>query len=306
MKLIVKIRFSETRKVMVLNAGSFALSRGDRVVVETEAGLRIGMVLSEPVEKDSGAAENCRIMRKVTEEDLALRDTYSKREADAARICLQKISDHRLPMKLVRTEYNLSGSKVIFYFTSDGRVDFRSLVRDLAQTLRTRIEMRQIGVRDETKIIGGIGSCGRELCCSTFLRSFAPVSIRMAKDQGIALNPQKISGICGRLMCCLAYEEGVYQEALAGLPRIGKKVSTPAGEGKVKEYDALRRRVKVQIEFKLHDFSPEELKPVGGEAEEAQPEPAETAVSVELEDAIDDSGMVQVIEDGGDGNGRPQ
>jgi cell fate regulator YaaT (PSP1 superfamily) len=186
-----------------------------------------------------------RILRRAVATDERARDKNVAKEREAYLFCKQRIRERALPMKLTRVEYPLASGKVIFYFASDERVDFRDLVKDLAARLHTRIEMRQIGARDEAKMVGGIGSCGRELCCTTWLPAFVPVSIKMAKDQGLVLNPSKVSGQCGRLKCCLVYEQDLYKEMRKTLPKVGKRVTTPAGDGKVVELDVLRQRVRV-------------------------------------------------------------
>ncbi len=220
---IAGIRFKKACKVYDFDANGLDLKPGETVIVEVEKGLGMGTVVSAPKGIDDGAAQRPlkRIVRKADSLDLERQSFNAEREGEALRICREKIAQFKLPMKLVRVEYLFDSSKAIFYFTSETRVDFRELVKDLASGFHTRIEMRQIGVRDESKMVGGIGSCGRELCCSTFLPDFAPVTIRMAKDQNLALNPAKISGICGRLMCCLGYEHGMYKDA-KGKPENGK------------------------------------------------------------------------------------
>jgi cell fate regulator YaaT (PSP1 superfamily) len=186
-----------------------------------------------------------RVLRLAADADERAQEKSAVREREAYVFCRQRIRERRLPMKMVRVEYPLQSGKVLFYFSSEERVDFRDLVKDLAQRLHARIEMRQIGARDEAKLVGGIGSCGRELCCSTWLPAFVPVSIKMAKDQGLVLNPSKVSGQCGRLKCCLVYEQDTYKEMRKTLPKVGKRVTTPAGDGKVVELDVLRQRVRV-------------------------------------------------------------
>jgi cell fate regulator YaaT (PSP1 superfamily) len=221
-----------------------SLARGDRVVVETERGPLVGLV-AVPARRRICLDPLKRVLRRATDGDEHARERNLTRERETFLFCKQRIRDRALPMKLVRVEYPLGPGKVLFYFSSEERVDFRDLVKDLAQRVHARVEMRQIGARDEAKLVGGIGSCGRELCCSTWLPAFVPVSIKMAKDQGLVLNPSKVSGQCGRLKCCLVYEQDTYKELRKGLPKTGKRVTTPAGEGKVVELDVLRRRVRV-------------------------------------------------------------
>ena len=208
MPTVVGVTFKAAGKVYYFDPQQFQLQKGDQVIVETSRGIEMGQIVVDPkeVEPDEIVAPLKLVVRKATQEDLNLVLNNNDKEKEAFRICQEKIIKHDLPMKLIDVEYTFDNSKVIFYFTSDGRVDFRELVKDLARIFKTRIELRQIGVRDEAKMIGGLGSCGRALCCHTFLRDFLPISIKMAKAQDLALNPAKISGICGRLMCCLRYE----------------------------------------------------------------------------------------------------
>lgn len=222
---------------------------GATVIVESERGTTLGWVATTP-RPASPDDQNSQphIIRFATHDDLVQEDRNREREDYALRICLKAIAEHQLPMKLVKVHYLVGATKAVFYFTAEGRIDFRSLVKDLAAELRLRIEMRQIGVRDETKILGGVGHCGRELCCSTWLRTFVPVSIRMAKDQNLALNPQKVSGACGRLMCCLAYEHETYVDMKRGLPKIGKKVNTASGPGRVSNLEVLKQRFVVELD----------------------------------------------------------
>ena len=224
-------------------------SIGTVVVVESERGVCLGRVTHPPDALDEEERRSLsRVIRVATREDVMRDDRHREWEAAAFRVCLVFIEKHRLPMKLIRVHYMLTEDRAVFYFAADGRVDFRALVRDLASKLRTRIEMRQIGVRDETKMLGGIGECGRELCCATWLREFIPVSIRMAKDQNLALNPQKVSGACGRLMCCLAYEHENYVEMKRDLPKVGRKVKTRHGPGRVTHVEILKQRFLVELD----------------------------------------------------------
>jgi cell fate regulator YaaT (PSP1 superfamily) len=217
------------------------------VVVDSERGTTIGIIAVgsrraltlEPLRK---------ILRRASSADERQRDRNTAKEREAFVFCKSRIRERKLNMKLARVEYPLGAGRVLFYFASEERIDFRDLVKDLAQRLHTRIEMRQIGARDEAKLVGGIGSCGRELCCSTWLPAFVPISIKMAKDQGLVLNPSKLAGQCGRLKCCLVYEHDTYKELSKTLPKLGKRVATPAGEGKVVELDVLRQKVRVWFE----------------------------------------------------------
>ncbi|MBQ1249969.1 MAG: stage 0 sporulation family protein [Selenomonadales bacterium] len=237
MQLVVGVRFKEAGKIYYFNPGEIELAKEDHVIVETARGLEHGHVVIGPreVAEDKIISPLKNVVRKATPADMKKVADNKRREKDAFRICEQKIAAHELPMKLVNVEYTFDVNKIIFYFTADGRIDFRDLVKDLAAVFRTRIELRQIGVRDEAKMVGGIGCCGRELCCASFLGDFEPVSIRMAKDQNLSLNPTKISGICGRLMCCLKYENDCYSECTKKVqpPKVGAVVVTMSGEGKV-------------------------------------------------------------------------
>jgi cell fate regulator YaaT (PSP1 superfamily) len=222
MKEVVGVRFRRAGRIYDFAAGGLALENGAAVIVETARGVEYGQVVRGPRPLPDAAGHHPlrEVLRRADEVDKQTHRDNLWKDKTAFTVCLQKIAAHRLPMKLVRVEYTFDNSKIIFYFTAEGRVDFRELVRDLAAVFRTRIELRQIGVRDEAKFLGGIGSCGRELCCATFLEDFEPVSIRMAKEQNISLNPTKISGICGRLMCCLKYESDYYECRQCGRAKI--------------------------------------------------------------------------------------
>ena len=240
---IVKIQFHTAEKLYDFSAGTLELKSGDRVVVETDRGKSMAIVATAPIEiSDERAPEALKtILRKATHTDLEAADRNNAREKETHLFCQAKIAERKLEMKLVKVEYVFDGSKAVFYFTADGRIDFRDLVKDLAQQFHTRIEMKQIGVRDEAKIVGGLGICGRELCCSSFLRDFAPVSVKMAKEQNLALNPTKISGQCGRLLCCLGYEYDTYCELRKGLPKCGKHLKCGGVEGEVVKVNTLGR-----------------------------------------------------------------
>jgi cell fate regulator YaaT (PSP1 superfamily) len=246
---IVSIKFRDAGKQYDFNAQNLQLDPGTEVVVETDRGRALGKVVVPPREiprKD--APEGIKnVLRIASDEDMALARTNAARETEAFRFCQQRIQERKMEMKLVRAEYLFDGSKIIFYFTADGRVDFRELVKDLAHHFHTRIEMRQIGVRDEAKLTGGIGICGRELCCCTFLTEFTPVSVKMAKEQGLALNPNKISGQCGRLLCCLSYEFETYCSMKKCLPKCGRKVQVEGGEGEIVEQNVLAQTVTVRL-----------------------------------------------------------
>ena len=238
---VVAIQFNPAGKVYDFDAGPLPLQERDRVIVETERGLGVATVVAAPQERPR---ENCpqqlaKVKRQVTAEDEMTLAHHARREQEAYQFCIQRIQERGMDMKLVRVEQMFDGSKAVFYFTADGRVDFRELVKDLAHTFHTRIEMRQIGVRDEAKMVGGLGICGRELCCSSFLRSFQPVSVKMAKEQNLALNPTKISGQCGRLLCCLDYEYETYCDLRKSMPRCGKRACIADNEGIVEKVNIL-------------------------------------------------------------------
>jgi cell fate regulator YaaT (PSP1 superfamily) len=231
------------------DAGSLELAKGDYVVVETERGVGVGQLVKPPVENEGNAAGSLAIVkRKATAEDMATVERISQKEQEAYRFCVNRIIERAMPMKLVRVEYQFDSSKAVFFFTADGRVDFRDLVKDLAHSFHTRIEMRQIGVRDEAKMTGGIGICGRELCCSSFLREFQPVSVKMAKEQNLALNPNKISGQCGRLLCCLDYEYETYCCLRKNFPKSGKRVRTVNAVGVVDKVNILTGNITLKLD----------------------------------------------------------
>jgi cell fate regulator YaaT (PSP1 superfamily) len=245
MTRIVPLKFQQAGRQYDFNAQTLELKAGDKVIVETDRGRAMAIVVIPPREiPDNEAPDGLKsILRTATDEDMALAETNTAREKDAYRHCVERIKSRKLEMKMVRAEYAFDGSKIIFYFTADGRIDFRELVKDLAHHFHTRIEMRQIGVRDEAKLVGGLGICGRELCCCSFLTQFNPVSVKMAKEQGLALNPTKISGQCGRLLCCLGYEFETYTELKKGMPKCGKKVMWQDRECEVTNQNILRQQV---------------------------------------------------------------
>lgn len=247
---VVGVRFKNAGKIYYFDPESLELSDGDKVIVETVRGLEFGEVVggADMVPEDKITPPLRKVVRKATSEDEARVKANREKERKAFEIALTKIEAHGLPMKLVDVEYTFDNTKIIFFFTSDGRVDFRELVKDLAGVFKTRIELRQIGVRDEAKMIGGLGTCGRPLCCVTFLEDFEPVSIRMAKDQNLSLNPSKISGMCGRLMCCLRYEHESYQELRKSLPSVGSKFETAVGTGKIVDLNVLSGTVTVRLD----------------------------------------------------------
>ncbi|MDD6193826.1 MAG: stage 0 sporulation family protein [Lachnospiraceae bacterium] len=251
MTKIIGVRFRTAGKIYYFGPKDFEIKVGDKVVVETARGVELGMVAVGPKEvPDEEVVQPLKeVQRLATQDDLKKIEKNKEKEKEAFKICQEKIKKHNLEMKLVDAEYTFDNNKLLFYFTADGRIDFRELVKDLASVFRTRIELRQIGVRDETKTLGGIGICGRALCCTTYLTDFVPVSIKMAKEQNLSLNPTKISGVCGRLMCCLKNEQETYEYLNAQLPNIGDTVKTPEGiKGQVKSVNVLRQLVKVVIE----------------------------------------------------------
>ena len=242
------VRFRKTGKIQYVESELTTLQRGSHVVVKTAKGLEYGVVeITKDLQVGIKAQQGASILRIATDADISIYEENLDREKKALIICQERIEKHGLHMKLINTELAFDRSKIIFYFTSEQRVDFRKLVKDLASVFRMRIELRQIGVRDEAKAIGSIGMCGRKLCCSSFLGNFQPVSIKMAKDQGLSLNPTKISGVCGRLMCCLKYEEDVYDKLSDNLPKEFDVVSTPNGRGTVVSVNVLKQTLKVQV-----------------------------------------------------------
>jgi cell fate regulator YaaT (PSP1 superfamily) len=248
-QLVVGVRFKKAGKIYYFDPNGLDLKPTDHVIVETVRGIEYGEVVVAPkmVFEEDIVSPLKKVIRKATQEDEQKVKENRQKEKEAFEICLREIAKHGLPMKLIDVEYTFDNNKVIFYFTAEGRVDFRELVKDLAAIFRTRIELRQIGVRDEAKMIGGLGCCGRRLCCATFLGDFEPVSIRMAKEQNLSLNPAKISGVCGRLMCCLNFEQPIYEEVIRRAPKINKEVWTPDGIGTVVELNVLFEKVKVKL-----------------------------------------------------------
>ena len=250
MAVIIGVRFKNTGKVYYFDPGQNQLEKGSLVVVETARGVECGEVVIPNKEvADSTIVKPLKpVLRPATPEDKRRAKENAEKEQRAMRVCQEKIAAHKLDMKLVDVEYTFDNSKILFYFTADGRVDFRDLVKDLASVFRTRIELRQIGVRDEAKMLGGLGICGRPFCCSQFLSDFQPVSIKMAKEQGLSLNPTKISGSCGRLMCCLKYEQDAYESLLRMTPKVGALVTTKEGKGVVCDANILTGVVKVRLD----------------------------------------------------------
>lgn len=265
MKKIVGIRFKKLGKIYFFNPCDIEFEKGQSAIVETARGVELGEVaIANRIIDDSKIIAPLKdVIRLATEEDIKRYEENEKKSKEAYAVCEKKIQEHKLDMKLVDVEYTFDGTKLLFYFTADGRIDFRDLVKDLAAIYKTRIELRQIGVRDEVKMLGGYGMCGRELCCCNHLGDLNPVSIKMAKEQGLSLNPTKISGVCGRLMCCLKHEQEVYEEKLSRLPSVGSIVKTPEGKGTVEDVEVLREIIKVKIEkdgsFIKKSFKNEEI-----------------------------------------------
>ena len=264
---VIGVRFRQAGKIYNFSPADFQVKVGDHVIVETARGIEYGSVVQgiREVADDKVIMPLKSVIRIATEEDDKKAIENNEKEKKAFKICKEKIAKHGLEMKLIETEYTFDNNKVLFYFTADGRIDFRELVKDLASVFKTRIELRQVGVRDETKMLGGIGICGRPLCCNTYLSEFIPVSIKMAKEQSLSLNPTKISGICGRLMCCLKNEQEAYEELNSNLPDIGEKVKTFDGfKGEVVSVNVLRQKVKIVVEVdderQIKEYAIDELK----------------------------------------------
>ena len=267
MTKVIGVRFRTAGKIYYFSPGKYQIKKGDHVIVETARGVEYGTVVGNPKEvPDEEIVQPLKmVLRVATKKDAEQEAANKLKEKEAFQICLEKIRKHGLEMKLIDAEYTFDNNKVLFYFTADGRIDFRELVKDLAAVFKTRIELRQIGVRDETKIVGGIGICGRPLCCHTHLSEFIPVSIKMAKEQNLSLNPTKISGVCGRLMCCLKHEEETYEELNRRLPNVGDFVRTEDGlKGEVHSVNVLRQLVKVIVEVndekEIQEYKVEQLR----------------------------------------------
>ena len=321
MASVIGVRFKNAGKLYYFDPGSLWPTAGDAVIVETVRGVEYGEVVTgvKEVSDDCITPPLKRVIRIATAED-AQRDAENRaREKDAMALCQKKVAEHKLQMKLVGCEYTFDNSKILFYFTSDKRVDFRALVKDLAASFRTRIELRQIGVRDEARMMGGLGMCGRPVCCAQFLGDFEPVSIKMAKEQNLSLNPTKISGICGRLMCCLKYEEDHYEATRKRMPRVGKEVITPDGNGVVVDLNILKETVRVRIpkgdgaeqkDYPLSDVQrlqpaprpPKKGKPEDASAPDSAPAPdaAELADSADLTEETDAPDAASIAEFAGE------
>lgn len=312
MILIIGVRFRKSGKIYYFDPLDFLIEKGDHVIVETARGVEYGTVVLAPREiTDDKVVQPLKpVIRLATTEDDQIALSNEEREKEAFQICLEKIRKHELEMKLIDSEYTFDRNKLLFYFTADGRIDFRELVKDLASVFHTRIELRQIGVRDETKLIGGIAICGRPLCCHSFLSEFAPVSIKMAKEQNLSLNPSKISGVCGRLMCCLKNEQEAYEHLNRNLPHVGGTVSTPDGyQGEVQSVSVLRQLVKVVIsndnderevrEYHVNDLTFDSKVRSNGSAATALPDEALDEVALqELEELVkeDDTASIDKTE----------
>ena len=288
MSMVVGIRFQENGKIYDFDPGELTLLPGELVVVETARGVECGIVARANRTASEERDDRKPVLRRATAEDRRRHEENAQKAREAMRICQERIAAHNLEMKLVDAEYAFDNSKITFNFTADGRVDFRNLVKDLAATLHTRIELHQIGVRDEAKKLGGIGICGQPFCCSRFLRDFQPVSIKMAKEQGLSLNPTKISGSCGRLMCCLKYEQDVYEELIKLSPKVGAVVMTPEGRGVVTDSNILTGKIKVRLDKNPDsppvDMTRDDLNAVVRDSRpkaEAEPAPAAAAPAQE-------------------------
>lgn len=265
---VIGVRFRNAGKIYYFAPGKYEIKSGQHVIVETARGIEYGYVVLGTREVEDGKVVQPlkSVIRMATKEDETVEEANKKKEKDAFKVCLEKIRKHNLEMKLIDVEYTFDNNKILFYFTADGRIDFRELVKDLAAVFKTRIELRQVGVRDETKIVGGIGICGRPLCCHSYLSEFIPVSIKMAKEQNLSLNPTKISGVCGRLMCCLKNEEETYEYLNSKLPNVGDYVTTDDGlKGEVHSVNVLRQTVKVIVvvdkdEKEIRNYKVDQLK----------------------------------------------
>ena len=333
MKNLVGIRFQKDGKIFTYNAGALTPSVGDYVVAETARGADLAEVILgvHGMEDDALRSEPMRLIRVATAQDIQHASENRVREREAFRICHQKIEEHKLEMKLVSVEILFDNSKILFYFTANGRIDFRALVKDLASVFKTRIELRQIGVRDEARMLGGLGPCGRQICCGAFLNDFQPVSIKMAKEQNLSLNPTKISGVCGRLMCCLKYEQDQYEQTRKRMPRAGREVITPDGPGTVSDLNIVKETVFVRIPngdtTEIREYPLEQItRANGGQAAQGgassakevpaavpetpekpgnQENPAiqETAEDVLTASAVSAEIMIETLEDGNGGSG---
>lgn len=287
---VVGVRFKKAGKIYYFDPNNIEINKGESVIVETARGVEFGecVIGYKEISEEEIVAPLKTVLRVATLDDIRKHEENKSKETEAFETCLKKIQHHGLDMKLIDVEYTFDNNKVIFYFTSDGRVDFRELVKDLATIFKTRIELRQIGVRDEAKMIGGLGPCGRTLCCSTFLGDFASVSIKMAKEQNLSLNPTKISGICGRLMCCLNYEQSAYEDIRKRLPKVGSVVETSEGRGDVVSNSVVKESVKVKLnnreEEYIEQFKIEDVTLISGSYEDSIDE---ADIKLEIQDEAD-------------------
>ena len=288
LKEIIGVRFRESGKVYSFDPGNFNPGEGEKIIVETSRGIELGIIADtrHTIEDKDIVAPLRRMLRIATPADIKNSEELRDREIKAVALCQEKIESHNLEMKVINAECSFDGSKIIFYFTADGRIDFRNLVKDLAAVFRTRIELRQIGVRDEAKMLGGLGICGRPFCCASFLDDFQPVSIKMAKEQNLSLNQAKISGTCGRLMCCLKYEQEAYEDLIRTTPKVGTEVDTPVGPGTVSDVSLISGKLRIKYEsageFSFKTFDKCEVCPRHGEHchkknKKHEKAPAETA-----------------------------
>ncbi|NLC32424.1 MAG: stage 0 sporulation family protein [Clostridiales bacterium] len=310
MPMVIGVRFIQAGKIFYFSPGTLSPVVGDAVMVETARGVEIGQVAQSAHQVDEILIRSPlrSVLRMVTPADLEQQALREDREREALAICHEKVKEHGLDMKLVRVEYTLDQSKLMVYFTSSGRVDFRKLVKELASIFRTRIELKQIGVRDEARMIGGLGPCGRSLCCTQHLKDFQPVSIRMAKDQSLSLNPTKISGVCGRLMCCLAYEHEQYQKARKQMPKIGKEVITPDGKGIVIDLNPLMETIRARVAHgdgtEVRDYPIQDIQRVqppvptnASKTSRSKKEPVDAALTAVMPDDEEFIGTVVDIKD---------
>lgn len=298
---VVGIRFKKSGKIYYFSPNGLDVKSEDSVIVETVRGIEFGecVIGSKEVKEEEIITPLKNVIRKATEEDIQKHTDNKIKQQEAFNVCMEKIEKHKLPMKLIDVEYTFDNNKVIFYFTADGRVDFRELVKDLAAIFRTRIELRQIGVRDEAKMIGGLGTCGRPMCCSSFLGDFVPVSIKMAKEQNLSLNPTKISGICGRLMCCLNYEQSTYEDIKKELPRVDSVVETPFGKGVVISNSVVKENAKVRIKLNesediIKEVPIKDMKLISGEYEYIGDKINEDDIKLEVDD-LDDKTISELL-----------
>lgn len=297
---VIGVRFKKAGKIYYFDPNELEINKEDYVIVETARGIEFGQCVIgiKEIDENDIIAPLKSVLRVANNEDIKKYNENKAKEEDALKICTEKIWEHGLMMKLIDVEYTFDNNKVIFYFTADGRVDFRDLVKDLATIFKTRIELRQIGVRDEAKMIGGLGPCGRPMCCSSFLGDFASVSIKMAKEQNLSLNPTKISGICGRLMCCLNYEQSTYEDIRKELPKVGSIVKTSEGTGEVIQNNIVKESVKVKLKIKdeeiVETFNIKDIKLIKGNYEDSIDE---SDIKIEVENEEDKNLIKELIKE---------